>query len=309
MSKEKRSSKQQTGKDATLLVVDDQPVNLQVMNAILSPLYEVLATTSGDKAIELCEKAKPDLILMDVIMPHKNGWEVCKELKSNPDFADIPVIFVTGLETEEEEESCWIAGGVDFIQKPVNPTTLRHRVRAHLTLKFQTDLLRNMAYVDGLTGVYNRRYFNDCYAKEVKQASRSSRELAVALIDIDYFKKYNDTYGHLEGDDCLRAVAKALRAVMRRPNDVFARYGGEEFACILPETSSVGAENIASQMLNAVRHLAMEHKESLLGIITVSIGVACVDAGKVKEIPELLAIADERLYAAKQEGRNRIVVE
>lgn len=301
-------SAERAQKNIKLLVVDDQPMNLQVMNAILSPEYEVLAVTSGDKAIELCKKTLPDLILMDVIMPQKNGWEVCKELKADPELAGIPVIFVTGLETEKEEDSCWLAGGVDFIQKPVNPTTLKHRVRAHLTLKFQSDLLRNMAYVDGLTGVYNRRYFNEAYDRELRQVSRSRRELAVALIDIDYFKKFNDAYGHLEGDDCLRCVAESLRSVMRRPNDIFARYGGEEFACILPETSSAGAQNLINKMLLAVQQLQIEHKESPHGIVTVSIGVACVDAQKVREIPKLLAIADERLYAAKQEGRNRIAI-
>lgn len=262
MNKESdKSSRMQ--QEATILVVDDQALNLQVMNAILSPTYNVLAATSGTKAIEICRKTRPDLILMDVIMPSQNGLDVCRELKANPAFSDIPIIFVTGLETEEEENSCWHAGGVDFIKKPVNATTLKHRVRAHLKLKFQSDLLRDWAFVDGLTGVYNRRHFNDCYEREVKVAARSGRELAVALIDIDFFKKYNDHYGHLEGDDCLRLVATSLRNVMRRPNDIFARYGGEEFAYIMPETSREGALHMANKMLKAVRDAGKSQRRVL----------------------------------------------
>lgn len=296
-------------KEATILVVDDQALNLQVMNAILSPTYNVLAATSGAKAIEICGRTRPDLILMDVIMPSQNGLDVCRELKTNPAFSDIPIIFVTGLETEEEENSCWRAGGVDFIKKPINATTLKHRVHAHLQLKFQSDLLRDWAFVDGLTGAYNRRHFNDSYEREVKIAARSGRELAVALIDIDFFKKYNDHYGHLDGDDCLRLVATSLRKVMRRPNDTFARYGGEEFACIMPETTREGAVHMANKMLKAVRDAGIKHEVSEMGIVTVSIGVAYTVGQKLEATHDLLSNADERLYSAKQEGRNRAIID
>jgi len=296
-------------KNATILVVDDQALNLQVMNAILSPTYNVLAATSGAKAIEICRRNLPDLILMDIIMPFQNGLDVCRELKADPAFSDIPIIFVTGLETTEEENSCWSAGGVDFIKKPINATTLKHRVHAHLQLKFQSDLLRNWAFVDGLTGAYNRRYFDDCYERKMKMAVRSGRELAVAMIDIDFFKKYNDHYGHLDGDDCLRSVATSLRNVMRRPNDIFSRYGGEEFACIMPETSREGASHMANKMLKAVRDAGIKHEVLEIGIVTVSIGVAYTVGQKLEATHDLLAIADERLYSAKQEGRNRAIID
>jgi diguanylate cyclase (GGDEF)-like protein len=294
---------------ATILIVDDQPLNLQVMSAILAPFYDVLAATTGAKAIEICRRSMPDLILMDVIMPSQNGLDVCRELKADPELAGVPIIFVTGLDTDEEENSCWRAGGVDFIKKPVNAMTLKHRVHAHLKLKFQSDLLRDMAFVDGLTGVYNRRHFNACYEREVKVAVRSGRELAVALIDIDFFKQYNDQHGHLAGDDCLRSVARSMRNVMRRPNDVFARYGGEEFACIFPETSRLGAELMANKMLNAIRDAGIKHEGSELGFVTVSIGVAYIAGNKIETPQDLLAVADERLYCAKKEGRNRIIVD
>ncbi|MDX1491956.1 MAG: diguanylate cyclase [Pseudohongiellaceae bacterium] len=294
-------------KEATILVVDDQSLNIQVINALLSPDYNILAATSGAKAIELCQKTKPDLILMDVVMPQKSGWETCRELKLIKELESIPVIFVTGLESEEEENTCWDAGGVDFIKKPVNATTLKQRVKAHLKLKFQSDFLRNMAFVDGLTCVYNRRFFDDAYDKALRQHARDNLGMVVGIVDVDYFKRFNDRYGHLAGDDCLRSIAKALRSVMRRPHDVFARYGGEEFACILPETDLLGAQVIAKKMLEAVRRLSIPHEESPFNHVTVSIGFAAVDADSESSRDELLAKADENLYKAKQSGRDRAV--
>lgn len=163
------------------------------------------------------------MIILDVVMNDMDGLEACRRLKQDPSLRDIPVIFVTSSRDNDDEDDCWDAGGVDFLLKPVNAKTLLNRVKVHLTLKFQADLLRQMAYLDGLTGVFNRRYFDDFLLRQVAQVRRTGEPLSILLLDIDYFKQYNDCYGHLAGDDCLRKVADYLKSAIRRPLDMVAR--------------------------------------------------------------------------------------
>lgn len=290
--------------NATILVVDDQPINIQVIYQILGEQYQVLMATSGIEAIKVCKTSMPDLVLMDVVMPEQDGLTTCKLMKTDAEIANIPVIFVTGLQQQSEENACWEAGAVDFIQKPVNPSTLQHRVRAHLTLKRQTDLLRSLAYIDGLTGVNNRRYFEQYFQKQLAACKRLQQPIAVLLIDIDHFKQYNDHYGHLLGDDALKLVAKSLKLSTKRPADLVARYGGEEFICVLPNTDASGATHLATKMLAAIMELNIKHPTSPLGKISVSIGVAATTDYQVN----LTQLADEQLYSAKQNGRNRYSV-
>ncbi|MGI5308300.1 diguanylate cyclase [Rheinheimera sp. WS51] len=302
MSNELNLSYLQSLDDATILVVDDQPINIQVIYQILGDQYQILMATSGPEAIKVCKKSMPDLVLLDVVMPEQDGLTTCKKMKLDPDIANIPIIFVTGLQQQSEENACWEAGAVDFIQKPVNPSTLINRVKAHLLLKKQSDLLRSFAYVDGLTGVYNRRFFDQYLANQIAVCKRLQQPIAVMIIDIDYFKKYNDHLGHLAGDDALKLVAQRLKAVSKRPADLVARYGGEEFICVLPNTDISGASHLAEKMLTGIRELDIEHPTSPLGQVTVSIGVAATTDYKVN----LTQLADEQLYLAKQQGRNRL---
>lgn len=293
---------------ARLLVVDDQPANIQAVYQIFSGQHQVLMATSGEQALTLCLKTPPDLILLDVVMPGMDGLETCRRLKSTDATRSIPVIFVTGGSRVEEENECWDAGAIDFVSKPINPATLRNRVRAHLMLKQQTDLLRLMAFRDGLTGVSNRRYFDDRYNVEWRRAQRAGAALSVIMIDVDHFKLYNDHYGHAEGDKCLRMVASVLDAQLNRPADMLARYGGEEFVCILPDTDSNGAKITAERMRMAVEQVALVHAASLTSSwVTISIGVATME-GKVSEDVAAILVgkADEQLYIAKRTGRNRI---
>jgi PleD family two-component response regulator len=231
-----------------LLVVDDQPMNIRALHDIFAATHDVFMATSGEQALAFCRATPPDLVLLDVVMPQMSGLEVCRRLKQDPETAPIPVIFVTALDNPEEEEACWTAGGVDFITKPINAQTTRHRVRAHLTLKRQADVLRRLAWIDGLTGLANKRQFDERWIHEWKRCRRDGLSLAVATIDIDNFKAYNDTYGHLPGDDCLRSVALALRNSLARPGDFAARTGGEEFTCVMPEADVEGARLIASRI-------------------------------------------------------------
>ena len=290
-------------KHATILVVDDQPINIQVIFQVLGGDYNILMATSGKQAIKVCQDNLPDLILLDVMMPEQDGLETCRQLKADKILADIPVIFVTGLQHQTDEDSCWEAGGVDFIQKPFNANTLRNRVKVHLTLKRQADLLRSMAYLDGLTGIYNRRYFDDLLQNQLAQHRRKHSPLAILLVDIDHFKKFNDTFGHLTGDDALRKVAKALKRSCSRPGDVVARYGGEEFVVLLADTDANGAVSVAKKMLKNVTELAITHPHSATGSVSISIGIAIADKADAYSA-EVIERADQQLYLSKQRSRN-----
>jgi diguanylate cyclase (GGDEF)-like protein len=294
-----------------LLVVDDQPTNIQAIHQIFSAAHDVFMATSGQQALDFCRRTPPDLVLLDVEMSGMDGLEVCRTLKQSAETRDIPVIFVTANSHPDNENACWDAGGVDFVNKPVNPTTLRNRVRAHLTLKFQFDLLREMAFVDGLTGVANRRLFDERIEAEWRRCSRGQHPLSLIMIDIDYFKRYNDHYGHQMGDDCLRLVAHALKARIRRPYDLLARYGGEEFVCLLPETDLAGAATMAESLLAAVRGLDIPHIQAgSESIVTISLGVSSESfsrSGDISSTAEsLIQRADAKLYDAKRAGRGRV---
>jgi len=290
-----------------LLVVDDQPINIQVMHQIFAGEYQVFMATNGQQAIQLCKTNPPDLVLLDIVMPQMDGYEVCRQLKADPITRDIPVIFVTAHTDTDQETLGLDLGAVDFITKPVVPAVVKARVRTHVTLKQQGDLLRKMVFLDGLLGVFNRRYFDQQLGIELARAHRSGAALSVLMIDVDYFKRYNDTYGHLAGDDCLRRVATAIRSALRRPADIVARYGGEEFSCILPETPLDHATAIASALEQDIRALNIVHASSdVAPVVTVSIGVCCKPAAVVGVAGELVDQADAQLYTAKKSGRARV---
>ena len=287
-----------------LLLVDDQPINIQVLYQIFSPDYRVLMATSGAKALALCQQDPPDLVLLDVMMPEMDGHEVCRRLKTDEATRNIPVIFVTAHNDAAEETRGLEVGAVDFIAKPVNPAVVRARVKTHITLKQQSDLLRQMVFIDGLTGVSNRRRFDEVLHTEWRRSSRSGSPLALLMLDVDHFKRYNDRYGHQAGDDCLRRVAAAVNQSLMRPGDLAARYGGEEFACILPTTELEGAMALARRIERLVRDLTIEHVDSdVAAVVTVSIGVGVGSAGRQSDPASLLAFADTQLYRAKHGGR------
>ena len=290
-----------------LLLVDDQPVNIQTLYQIFADDHEVFMATSGEQALALCRDKQPDLVLLDVIMPGMDGLETCQRLKEDADTADIPVIFVTSQNSPEEETHGLEVGAVDFISKPVNPAVVRARVKTQLTLKAQTDALRMLASLDGLTGVPNRRIFDERLDAEWRACRRSGAPLSLLMVDVDHFKLYNDHYGHLDGDQCLKAIASALASCVERGRDMLARFGGEEFVCLLPDTDLEGAKHIAEKLRQAVEGLAIPHVESkTAATVTVSLGVATTAQCDALEPPDLLKVADEQLYLAKQSGRNRV---
>jgi diguanylate cyclase (GGDEF)-like protein len=287
-------------------VVDDQPVNVQALYQAFAADHQVLMATSGEQALALCASARPDLVLLDVVMPGMDGHEVCRRLKAAVVTRDIPVIFVTAQNDEAAETLGLELGAVDFISKPINPKIVRARVKAHLTLKAQSDLLRDWAYMDVLTGVHNRRHFDERLASEWARAVRNRAALSLILLDVDHFKRYNDRYGHQAGDECLRRVADTLKAGLKRPGDLVARYGGEEFVCLLPGADFDGAMALANHLGKQVFDQQIEHADSSVApVITVSLGVCSVSENVCGTAAMLLREADAQLYAAKSSGRNQ----
>ena len=291
---------------ARLLVVDDQPVNIQALYQAFAADHQVLMATGGEQALALCVSQQPDLVLLDVVMPGLDGHEVCRRLKADAATCDIPVIFVTAHSDEAAETLGLALGAVDFISKPVNPAIVRARVRTHLTLKAQADLLRQWVYIDGLTGVHNRRHFDERLAAEWGRAVRQGTALSVVLLDVDFFKRFNDHYGHQAGDDCLRQLAATLKTCVKRPGDLVARYGGEEFVCLLPDTDLAGAMELAQQLGEQVRALGLAHAASSAApVVTVSLGVCSKRDTVVGSAAALLREADAQLYISKSRGRQQ----
>lgn len=291
-----------------LLLVDDNPTMVQLLARMLAGMGRLRFATNGAAALEQLRKLPADLVLLDAEMPGMSGFEVCEAMKADPALADVPVIFVTGHSDAAFELRGLEAGAVDFIAKPVSEPLLLARVRTQLRLKRLTDELRRLATVDGLTGLSNRRAFDAALEREWQRALRDGEPLALLLMDVDHFKKYNDHYGHPAGDACLQAVAGALQRMANRPADLAARYGGEEFALLLPHTTLEGAGHMAARVQDAVAALALPHAASpTRPTVSISIGVS----GRMPETPpalgpaDLLARADQALYAAKTAGRAR----
>ena len=292
---------------AKLLVVDDQPINIRVMHQIFGKQYQIFMATNGQQALDLCRSNPPDLVLLDIVMPGMDGFDVCAELKADPITRDIPVIFVTAHTDAAQETRGLDLGAVDFIFKPVNPAVVRARVKTQLTLKFQSDLMRKLVFLDGLTGVFNRRYFDQQLAIEIARSARTQSPLALIMVDVDFFKRFNDRSGHQAGDDCLRQIAGILKEGLRRPADLVARYGGEEFACILPDTAFEDAMGIARELQQNVRNKAIAHDDSdVAPVVTISLGVAGHAGPAVASATALLALADAQLYRAKHAGRAQV---
>lgn len=292
---------------ATVLLVDDVPANLSLLSGILRDDYRIQLATSGAKALELVEAGAPDLILLDVMMPDMDGHEVCKRLKSCPNTRDIPVLFVTAQNQVEDEELGLTLGAMDYIHKPISPPILKARVRNHIALKLQTDALKRLTLVDGLTKVSNRRHFDDTLENEMQRALRTQHPLSLLMIDVDYFKPFNDHYGHGLGDQCLIQIAQAMQTEVSRPMDLLARYGGEEFVALLPGTNRDGAWSVAESLRQAVAALQIPHACSPIAPhVTISVGVACHAQSDSKSPGDLLRQADQALYLAKQSGRNQV---
>lgn len=289
-----------------LLIIDDEPVNIRLIKEVLGNDYEYYFATNGNKGIEIAVSSPVDLILLDIVMPDINGFEVCTKLKNIVSTQDIPIIFITASISEEDEAKGLELGAVDYVSKPIRPAVLRVRVKNHLELKKHREALRKSAEIDVLTNIPNRRRFDYVYTSESKHSERTGNKLSVLMIDIDYFKHYNDTYGHAAGDHCIKQVAQTIKNTLHRPRDFVARYGGEEFVVLLPETDDEGASNVANEILKNIFNNKIEHESSKVSnYVTVSIGgTSAIILDKAKILKE----ADEMLYKAKANGRNQVCI-
>ena len=289
-----------------LLLVDDVRANLLLLAKALGQEYDCRLATDGASALKQAFADPPDLILLDVLMPGLDGYEVCRQLKADSRTRYIPVIFLTNLSDEADEKVGLEAGAIDYIAKPFRLPIVKARVHNHLELKRRGDLLAELANLDSL-GILNRRGFDQKLAVEWNRAKRHGTSLALIWLDTDFFKAYNDHYGHPQGDACLRKVVGALQAVLRRASDFLARWGGDEFMAILADTPLNEAVNMAEKMRSQVAELAIPHKYSEVApYVTISLGVASRVPGDNDSADDLVNDTDAALYRAKGAGRNRV---
>ena len=290
----------------TLLIVDDDKHNRLLLTELFEGEYKIIQAKNGLQALELARAHAPDLILLDVLMPEMDGMAVIRALKRDDATRHIPVIFITALDSAADEELGLDLGAVDYIAKPFHPPIARVRVRNHLQIVHQRRLLEQIAALDGLTGIPNRRRFDEALAQEWSRCQRSGLPLSLIVADVDQFKQYNDTLGHAAGDRVLQEVATALRQAARRPGDLAARYGGEEFVLLLPETDAPQAQQLADELLQRMAARKLPHPAaSAAPCVTLSLGgITTIPASSVVA-PDFFERADAALYQAKAQGRNR----
>ena len=302
-----------------ILVVDDSRTMRAGISALLVKMgHEVVEAENGEHALEVYASAKPELVLMDVMMPVLDGYEAAKRLRREHPDDWVPVIFLSSMEEDQDLDRAIDAGGDDYLVKPVSYVVLNAKIRAlHRLEGMRRKLtaltgelaaanrgLEAVSRMDGLTGIANRRYFDAYLPAELARSARAP--LSFILADIDHFKDYNDHYGHQAGDACLKKVAGALRAAARRPADLAARYGGEEFAVVLPETPLAGAHEVAKNIAHRIAELNIPHAASAThSAVTVSQGIATSEPGAAVSCEHLIERADKALYRAKEQGRNR----
>jgi two-component system, chemotaxis family, response regulator WspR len=317
----------------TVLLVDDQPIVGETIRRMLADEPDITYHYCSDpgQALPLAAEVRPTVILQDLVMPDVDGLMLVRFFRKNPLTAAIPIIVLSSKEQALDKGRAFTEGASDYLVKIPDKIELLARIRLHSDrfcaerdrdeayraldalrrkLEESNAELQRLTHLDGLTGVANRRRFDEFLDTEWRRARRNGSPLSVALVDIDYFKRFNDSYGHQGGDECLRRVAGALAGAVRRASDLLARYGGEEFAAILPEVPHAGARTVAHALHEAVVALRLPHGASAVADhVTISLGVATLRPADLGDDPpaKLVALADEALYQAKREGRNRVV--
>jgi len=293
-------------KSNSVLIVDDEKSNIIALTHILSSEYTIYFAKNGTDAIELAEKFLPDVILLDILMPGMDGYDVISRLKKGNKTNEIPVIFITGLTGVEEEEKGLSLGAVDYISKPFSPAIVKLRVRSQMQMLNQIRLIKYLSMMDQLTDLPNRRNFDSRLRLEWEHAIRNGVYISLLMIDIDFFKNYNDKYGHQQGDIALKAIANIFKQTLKRSVDFAARWGGEEFVILLPNTNLNGALGIAE----ITRAKAVEMDIVCTGgnttRLTLSIGVNTVKPEQGSSLDGFISGADKALYVAKENGRNQV---
>ena len=295
-------------KKNSVLIVDDEAINLKALMQILNQEYDVYAEKSGFDCISRAKSLRPDLILLDVLMPGMDGFEVIKRLKEDNDTAEIPVMFITGLSSQESEIQGFSLGAVDYIHKPFVEPIVKVRVQSQMKIVNLFKKVQSLSITDVLTGIGNRRYFNVQLNQEWDRAKRQQSPISFILMDIDNFKKFNDENGHLNGDMVLQGVASVISSVITRAADKAARWGGEEFAVILPDTELKGAEKIAENIRKAIENHEVTMEDGTVRKVTVSIGLHCTtpEMDESYSLKKFVSDTDKALYVAKDKGRNQV---
>ena len=288
----------------SVLIVDDELLNLKVLRSILHDEYTVFTAKDGLAAIEIASEEKPDLILLDIMMPEMDGYEVLAVLKKDADTRHIPVIFITGLDSKTEEEKGLSMDAVDYISKPFSPGIVTLRVKNQIQIINQIRTIELLSSLDQLTQIPNRRSLDQQLISEWGRSIRERIPLSLLMIDVDKFKIYNDNYGHLQGDSVLQMIAETIRITLHRAGDFAARYGGEEFCVLLPGADLEGAMLVAEQIREAIQSLEIHCEDGTVGKVTISVGVYSLIPEVTDTIPDLIAGADKALYVAKEAGRN-----
>ena len=288
----------------SILIVDDEASNIAVLNRLLGQDYTIYAAKDGQTALDMAKKHLPDIILLDIIMPDMNGYAMISQLKALKETKDIPVMFITGLNSTEDEEKGLGLDAADYICKPFRNSIVKLRVRNQIKIVNAMRTIERLSNTDSLTGIANRRNFNERLLLEWSRATREDMNLSLAIADVDHFKCYNDTHGHIQGDVALQIVASAMAKGIKRGVDMIARWGGEEFAILLPQTDLEGALTVSEQIRTDVarERIPCDDKEHY---VTLSLGVSSIKPSAGSSIDEFILCADKALYMAKEQGRNR----
>lgn len=291
---------------AKVLVVDDNRLNTMLLEQILEDEdYEVDILVSGERVVEVSKESKPDAILLDIMMPGIDGFEVCRLLKEEPETKDIPVIMVTAKTEGEDLNKAFELGAFDYIKKPIDEVEVIARLKSALKYRSQQKNLEEMAMKDGLTGLYNHKLIIELFNKECDKASRREESMAFVMLDIDFFKNVNDTFGHGAGDDVLKELADILENNIRE-GDIVGRYGGEEFCIVIPNTTENEVYKICERIRKAVEEHIFKTDEADIEI-TISIGACIKHPDNTLDCKEVITTADKALYIAKNSGRNKTV--
>ena len=297
-----------TGQKQSILIIEDDPIQIMVLGDILSPLYDVRIAKGGEEGLALAEKHNIDLILLDLVLKGMSGFEVLSRLKKSEETKNIPVIFITGSTSNEDEAKGLMLGAVDYIRKPFTKIVVSLRVKIHLQLVAQMKIIENLSLTDGLTGIDNRRSFDHAIKSAWSYARRSNSIFSILMLDIDKFKLFNDKYGHLNGDNCLKIVANTILSSLDRGSDTVYRWGGEEFAVILPYTPLDGAMVIAERIRENIANTPIEVNGET-AFVTISISVGSVEPTYMdfdESVVDFFTKLDKALYIAKHNGRNRV---
>ena len=290
----------------SVLVVDDEKANIITLTHMLSPEYTIYAAKNGQDGIHLAKKYQPDVILLDIRMPEIDGYEVFSALKDSEKTRDIPIIFITALSKDGDEEKGLALGAADYITKPFSTTVVKLRLGNQIKMIEQLRTIERLSMLDHLTGIPNRRSFDVRLREEWGRSFREMTPISILMLDVDRFKNYNDIYGHQQGDVALLALAKTFAVILKRPGDFVARWGGEEFAVTLPNTDSTGALDVAEQIRKFVEEMEIPCVNRHAAKITVSIGANTCTHKERGALDEFISEADTALYAAKNKGRNMV---